>query len=686
MAGNGERGGRGGMPQFQGVGVGGFDRAVAVGGDSLLGAGLAQVGKGLHEFALGQLPQAKARQEAAGRAEGLAAAQEGRAPVQRADEGTILGAEFNAGLAATYAAQVGLDVRDTLTRLGRENEDPAAFEKAADGYAAGLLNSVPAGLRPAIELEVANRRGMVRAAVHEGWSVRQKQGQSATLFESLDKLGTDYRDALRRGDDQSAQFLAAESDTLLSAMVDAGHLSGQSAANARAGLQADGQLQAALGAWEKGGRGLGFINAFAANRPEGMDPEVHDKITARLRGEWTTRKAQAEAGMAGLRREVGTALDLLDAGLQVEGLDKLKARAAGTELGDALARAESDGDYVKAFVRLPGDQRAATLTALRDMPHDTQGRSAAMLDRLTKADAAASKALATDPLAYAAGVGAVAIEPVDMNQMFSDPAYAANVVRSRTEAADQIAAQYGARALPFTKPEIGVLGQVVTEGDATTQAAVLAGLSALPDGQFTAVMDAMKTDDPSFVAAAGLSRDDPRAAQAVLSGRVARKAVPGAVPSASNYAPVLDGLLGTAYAASPSTVEQVRVAALDVYADLSVRAGDTSGAFVEDRLKLAVDTVTGGLIKWRGATIAPPVRGMSEDEFSELLGRVPDAALAGSVTASGQPLTAAGLRNHARLVPVGPGQYQVRLSSGAVAAETGQLLVIDLRPYVQGAQ
>lgn len=122
------------------------------------------------------------------------------------------------------------------------------------------------------------------------------------------------------------------------------------------------------------------------------------------------------------------------------------------------------------------------------------------------------------------------------------------------------------------------------------------------------------------------------------------------------------------------------------YADLSAQVGDTN--YSADRVRQAVNDVTGGVLSMNGGSVIAPARGMSQGQFDGVLAGVTDRDLAGVTTLNGAPISAAYLRGNARLESVGDGRYHVTLGQNQAApiyayqganTERPSKFVLDLR-------
>lgn len=676
----------------RGVGVTSVNPVAPVITSNGLAAGLSTAGDRLAGLALGQLQREKVQAGTAGRAAGLSAWQQGQA-LQTKDETTELGSAFNAGALAAYGAGLQVDMRQTADRLATTADSPQAYNDGWASYQAGLLGKIPQNVRPLVEVAAMEQQQRGFAATTERFRKIEKERQGAVLNENLDGLGGDYRAAMRRGDTKTAESIIGQTNAMIEGMITSGHLSGAQAAHWRTTLADQGAEQLVMGQFDaamKQGFGAAseFVKAFAS-QTEG-DPIQRDRLVASMSARVSHLAAQAQAADTALKRQVTAALNVLDDGYSVD-LAPLERAAAGTAYAPLLAAARQDQEYVKAFAR---QAPAAQETILNELGAklDSGTLSVEQADhigrlrgRLEKTAERGKKALTDDAMSHAAAVNGQAVPPIDWAGLMQGTADADSikaVIGQRVGLADTATAQFGVPALPLTKAEVRGLSEVIAKSPAEGQRQMLGMLQGtLPEPQFLGVIEAIAPSSPAFVAAAALARQAPEAADAVLHGEEVRKATPGAAPSETKLSRELDSQFGTLFANSPKTRAITEAGVRAVYARLAAADGDSSGDVTAnpDRLTQAVTIVTGGLVSHRGQVLLPPVRGMDQDAFDDLLDGLPDTRLAGAMTIDGSALDAKRFRRYGKLEQAGEGQYLVRLPTGYAVTATGKPFVLDLR-------
>jgi hypothetical protein len=212
-----------------------------------------------------------------------------------------------------------------------------------------------------------------------------------------------------------------------------------------------------------------------------------------------------------------------------------------------------------------------------------------------------------------------------------------------------------------------------------------------------AKIGAKRPDFMVSAAAGSLMRQAPDVAQSIFRGQEAIKADKGYLPTGTDAKSFVDkmdehlpaaafSLAGRTTDNGPFQVARGMVKAR--YADLSAQAADTTGKVDEDRVKQAVDDVTGGILNHNGGKFIAPRRGMGQRDFDVMMNGVHDGDLAGVTDLSGNPISADYLRGSAQLESIGQGRYQVRLGKEPMRpiyayqnanTEAPQKFVLDLR-------
>lgn len=241
----------------------------------------------------------------------------------------------------------------------------------------------------------------------------------------------------------------------------------------------------------------------------------------------------------------------------------------------------------------------------------------------------------------------------------------------RAEIAGAIAARSGAGQSALSPGDVAQISNVWNYGTADQKSSILAAISQLPDQMIEPTLRSLGEDKQSGELAfvAGLHREAPGAAMAVIRGQQAMLANPRFAPKPEEWkSDAMEKSLPLSIAA-PERVgirQYIGAAVKSVYAGLSARDGDESGSLNQARLDEATGIVTGGLVEHNGSKLIPPTRGMTQDQFEKLLWSLPDADFAAAATKSGQRVTAQDVRRNFVLRGVADGRYalQARNSPG----------------------
>ena len=181
-----------------------------------------------------------------------------------------------------------------------------------------------------------------------------------------------------------------------------------------------------------------------------------------------------------------------------------------------------------------------------------------------------------------------------------------------------------------------------------------------------------------------------RAREIILGGRVAR-ATPDVLAGKADRITAVEDVVGNLFTPETAGVlDSFMDAAGALYAARRVPTGDL--AFDDDVYEQALRDVMGGPIEYNKRIILPPMPGMSEDAFEDLVERLTDADLV--EFGNGAPVFEDGtaftvgmfdrgfFASDAQFVTSGFGRYMVFLDGlGFVLADGGGTYEIDLRRF-----
>ena len=411
----------------------------------------------------------------------------------------------------------------------------------------------------------------------------------------------------------------------------------------------------------------------------------------RLDAKRRAMRAEAEALVA---IRVRDAVFVLERGRNPPGLAALQ-EAAGPfpKIARALDEALQDSDRLGEFLRLPPLDQQARIQELGNKD-ELSRREVRRLEAMARIHAGALKGIEQDPLAYAASIDVIeGLEKLE----FSDP----DTLATRQAQAQVAAAFFRVPVSPLRPAEAAALTQALDTAEGDDLAALFQSLTfGFGCDNLDRIADQIAPKRPAIAVALARAEESPLVASIIVRGdRLARKN-PDVKPGAADRETVVSDIYGGGlFREVPSALRPHVEAAVAIYAARRVAGGDLSfdpGLF-EDALKLAAggredadSRLTGGPIEFNGQALLPPVPGMGDDEFADLVESLtPDDLV---VFGGGQPVFTDGaaftpelfegglLRRGAQLLTVGPGRYRVFTPGlGYVVTAAGAPYELDLR-------
>jgi len=302
-------------------------------------------------------------------------------------------------------------------------------------------------------------------------------------------------------------------------------------------------------------------------------------------------------------------------------------------------------------------------------------------------------ALNSDPLSWAARVGAIDLEAIDPTLA---PEEFNQQLARRGAQARAVGAYYGVDAKYFTDEERARVASVLDEGGDDQRLAVIRGVV---DGFGADAQNALSeiSDQAPVYAhlggllASGAPLGDVRAG---LAGLRAREEKVGVELRAADVAARMDDYLGNALDERFAPVRaQIKATAEAIYTSEMLRRGSTvwNSSVFDNALARAVGARAdgGGVSSRNGHSLLLPAR-VNEDQFETLIDGLSDDDLKARSAGGGQPVHGDGSVVKADevrdgyLVTVGSGLYQVSMTDPTRRREflldgnTGGLFVLDL--------
>jgi hypothetical protein len=465
--------------------------------------------------------------------------------------------------------------------------------------------------------------------------------------------------------------------------------------------------QAWLG-WFEQAPSRGRLDEFELGETEGLSPAMKDRVASAMRGELARIEAEAVAAERRLVQDIGAAATAMEAGLEVEGLDELRRRAAGTAHAAPLELAIAAGERMQMLARMRPDELDAEMAALagqieairaEDVSLEQAEQRAGEVEFLAGQLEAVGRARETNLAAVAEGLaveraaelGLVDLAPVD----FANPETMVESMAARGEAAGVAEAHFGLGAgNPLTRAELEGFTALMQAGPAETPAQV-AALDAMRqawgDERTRAVLERVAKDAPLMAAAGSLLMDQPHVGQEILRGRAVLAENAKLAPTRENAdaRAAVSEVYGDAFA-GPASLAVAEDAARALYASRKFAEGDLSGELDADAWEQALRDVVGGVLEWENdagmifgdvtSRVFPPRPGMTDNDFADLMDQLrdEDLALSGAlpVDQNGNPVGADVLKRTAKLTNFARGQYLVTIGGFAVLRSD------NLGPYI----
>ena len=612
------------------------------------------------------------------------------------DDNTIRSQAFRTGALVAHGAAVQSDIRNTVARLEQEHDtDPEGFREALRGYSKGLMGSIHQDLQPFAQQELIDyaERADIRVsgraqALHEN----QMLADVTTAYAGMQE---DALRAARDGDEDMMLKKAEQAMGSLDAAVAAGLIKPTDAAEQKRALNDEIDSQLALGSFERTLLNDGYEEAvqvlddFQREQNEDLSPDQKDRLVttmqtmlarerARLSREEAARNAELKAREKAIADGVRDAEYALDHGYVPPNLEDLLTQARGTKHEPALREALYHANAAAEFALLPPDQQAAALTQAEANKERT-GSEVKLIERLGRVHANTMSELDKDPISLAARQGIVGdLAPITLD----DPAALQENLAARVQQAQIAEAHYQRPVSPFTAAEVAQFAPMLDRMDADQK---LGFLGMLVSGLGTTSPQVLQQFDKQgasqLALVGGLVYDGAApAANLVLRGAELARENKDLMPKDTDFKPIIDDYLGTAYVSNPKHRAAVIQAAKSAYVQMAADAGDTSGIADTQRMEEALALVTGGVIEWdpgwgvEASKIEAPVYGMTGDQFEDWMeGLTTDyiergGGVMGFDAEEGLRL----IQEEAQLEGIGRGRYLVALPTGYLQRADGE--------------
>lgn len=614
--------------------------------------------------------------------------------VQLQSNETIRGQAFNKGAMMAHAAQIQIDVRETVSKHARENPyDVEGFDTKVDGFSKGLLGQVDPSMRAIAASEINDYVSRARIGIQDNVYKQNMEFTVAALTEATSGMTEDVLQFARSGDLEMVEKKLVQLDSIYAEGVNAGALSATNVKSEMLSLkeQIDGQL--VLGAFDQ------IINTgdlksaeeelakFKKSNNKDLLPGTKDaviqKVQAKinaLRSEENRQKAIVKAELAAkekiLARHVKDAEAALDKGYQPPGLELLIEQAAGTKYEAQLKEAQLHAEASGNFVMLSPQMQEAQINKLKESKKKS-GSQVKLLERFEKIHDHTVTELKKDGLSLAVEQGIVPqIDPIDI----ADPQSMANRV-ARISIAE---AHYKQDISPLTAAETDQIAAQFSKMDADQKIGMLNAITTgFGDSSIEVLKQLDKKNHTLFAHAGALVVEGaPEVARLAIIGNEQAKLNKGVMPSDADLMPTISTYLGSVFIANPKHHASIVQTTKAVYVGMATEAGITDGIVDTDLLQSAVEQVTGEILEieadgsgwfWDDTyKIQPPARGVTANQFQNYLGglRPGDIDEMGGVLAFSSDEAVEQIQEGV-LVNIGQGKYIVNIGSGYLLNKNG---------------
>jgi hypothetical protein len=383
------------------------------------------------------------------------------------------------------------------------------------------------------------------------------------------------------------------------------------------------------------------------------------------------RERKAEAERKEGERFVGKLVDDYE-DAKASGFD-WRGPVTESKLSEMVGGTEHEGKFqnVRAGAKILAQFNLLAPTAqeqyLRDVRTGAKsGVEAKFIGTLERAHQSAKEWLNKDPLTFAVRQRLVSPPPpLDLNNP--------ETLRARSQAAGVVEQRYGKATSPLTDAETTELVSNFAKMPADARVATLRTLAQNLEPRHARMLASQLAGKGAdeISQALGLSIIHPEVARRMLEGIDIRRQNKEALPKNPHEAVALIAEeAGTAYKNSPDSFAAMADAVLDIYAYRSFHRGDLSGKLVEQRLRLSIQEITGGVITYRGQQILPPWPGIDERGFRRLIEEA-DFSKAKNVSKKD-------ILDHGILESIGLGKYLIRMGGGYVTTAGGDGFELDL--------
>ena len=454
---------------------------------------------------------------------------------------------YNDALESAYLSQVSVDSQEQMARIAAQYpDDVEAYSKAAAQVRAGITSSIDPNYQGVVGATLDNVIQSYETKVFANQAARGRALADESRLANIETLGRNAASFAREGNTEQAVFSLLEAKTVLDSMAPE---NGESWVTEQYRLLVrevkEQEVKHGLAnKLETEGRDAAFkslselenTGEFTADEFDALKSGAKAMLERDVSIQEASRKVASE-------KEAETVKDYIN----VISMGGSPDSALTSQVNNIIA---GDADLTES-VNLARSVASFSLGSSAKRQNDLalseakalKGEDVAVYQAQLASQAAISKAVEKDPLAFAASQGLIALEPIDMQSP--------NFMSKRIEQAEMMSQHYGAPVPPLTDREISDLAARIpgmTVDDKISLAEMIAPAidnKRDPRAQLPGLLSEKNQQIFAQVAAIG-DRDIQRA---VFDGQEALDGGTFKLPSNTDYLPIFEDYVGDVYGA-----------------------------------------------------------------------------------------------------------------------------------------
>ncbi|MGI9250738.1 MAG: hypothetical protein ACR2PR_06035 [Pseudohongiellaceae bacterium] len=605
----------------------------------------------------------------------------GQTDLELPTSNTTRAKNFRAGALQSMGAALKADVVAEADRILFENPDDMAGAKVAlDKAQETFLEETAPELRPAIIEQWTIAADKVQGTVQQNAFKKARKEQLDDFNAGLQSTTEQASEAFSQGDETEAALRTQEYVEILQGMVNSEHITQGEAQERFNKWKQEREVDQVFGEFmENGGRedeasAEAIMQNFIRNPPKNLTREQFNSAAAQMNKQVSRLKVDNQLKKSDFTGQVNDAVFVLKRGQMPENFDDLRSSVIEfPDLVQKLDFARRNSDVISAFRDVGPVQQSFLITSMKADGQKTR-EDIELLEALETEHSQTMTALKEDPVTLLADTGEF-IPPLNVND--------ADALKERKVIAEKVHAKFGRRSSGFTKAEIGEVINVVDQNSPAENVQLMQNFQANLGDQVTSeLMAKVAPENPEFAVAAGVSNEVPKVSIDILQGQQLLRENPGGAPPAADVNLAMNNIYG---AALPSEVRaQIAKSGVALNALRQQREGEFGKDQFNSRdFEKALTDITGEVIEHNNEKIIVPVRGMTENQFEDVLESFDETALNKQgftpTTLDGTEVTMEMVREDARLISVGDGIYLIHLGDGLVGTPDGNAFEWDVR-------